>query len=254
MNYLLRLTGSVATLNPDSKWLTAGVGIVALLFVLACGGTEQPAQTSIPEPAPTAASNLPSSEPATPATETLEPGSITITVQDGTTARYIVGEQLARQSLPNDAVGETSSVTGAIIFSDDGSVVPGASEIIVGVNSLRSDESRRDGFLRRSSIETSRFPEARFAVTGTEGLAWPLPSEGSASFTLLGDMTIRDVTRPVTLSVDAEFTKDSIAAKASTTITFDQFEMSKPRLAFILSVEDEIRLELDIQASILTGN
>jgi polyisoprenoid-binding protein YceI len=201
----------------------------------------------------TAPSNPPSSEPATPASETLEVGSIGIIIQDGTTARYIVGEQLARQSLPSDAVGETSNVTGAIIFGEDGSVMP-SSVIIVGVNSLRSNESRRDGFLRRSSIQTSRFPEARFAVTGIEGLGWPLPSEGSATFTLLGDMTIRDVTRPVILSVDAEFAGDSISAKASTTITFDQFEMSKPRLAFILSVEDEIRLELDIQALVRTGN
>jgi hypothetical protein len=66
-------------------------------------------------------------------------------------------------------------------------------------------------------------------------------------------MTIRDVTRPVALEVDADFTGDSFTAIASTIITFDQFDMSKPRLAFILSVEDEIRLELDIQALIRTG-
>ncbi len=67
-------------------------------------------------------------------------------------------------------------------------------------------------------------------------------------------MTIRDVTKPVTLVVEAQFTGDSITATASTIITFDQFEMSKPSLAFILSVEGEIRLELDIQASVRTAS
>ena len=160
---------------------------------------------------------------------------------------------MARVSVPSDAVGETRDVTGTIVFNEDGSVLPEASVIIVGVNGLRSDESRRDGYLSRNSIQTSRFPDATFAINGTEGLVWPLPSEGIVSFTLLGDMTIRDVTRPVTLDVDAEFTGDSFIAIASTIITFDQFDMSKPRLAFILSVEDEIRLELDIQALIRTG-
>ena len=80
-----------------------------------------------------------------------------------------------------------------------------------------------------------------------------MPSEGSVSFTLLGNMTIRDVTKPVTLDAEAQFTGDSITATASTTVTFDQFEMSKPSLAFILSVADEIRLELDIQASVRTA-
>ena len=183
----------------------------------------------------------------------LDAGSTAIIVQDSTTARYIVGERLARLSVPSEAVGETGDVTGAIVFNEDGSVLSEASVIIVGVDGLRSDESRRDGFLRRSAIQTSRFPEAKFVVTGTEGMPWPLPSEGSISFTLIGDMTIRDVTRPVALEVDADFTGDSFTAIASTIITFDQFDMSKPRLAFILSVEDEIRLELDIQALIRTG-
>ena len=157
-------------------------------------------------------------------------------------------------SVPSEAIGETSDVTGTIIFNENGSVLSDTSVLTVGVNGLTSDESRRDGFLKRSSIQTSRFPDATFSINGTEGLDWPMASEGSVSFTLLGNMTIRDVTKPVTLDAEAQFTGDSITATASTTVTFDQFEMSKPSLAFILSVTDEIRLELDIQASVRTAS
>ena len=145
-------------------------------------------------------------------------------------------------------------MTGTIIFNENGSVLSEASVLTVGVDGLTSDESRGEGFLRRSSIQTSRFPDATFSINGTEGLDGPLPSEGSVSFTLLGNMTIRDVTKPVTLVVEAQFTGDSITATASTVITFDQFEMSKLSLAFTLSVEGEIRLELDIQASVRTAS
>ena len=215
------------------------------MVVRACSGTEESAQA----PASTAASASsaqPSSENIAPV---LESGSTAIVVQDGTTARYIVGERLAaRLSILSEAIGETSDVTGTIIFNENGSVLSKASVLTVGVDGLTSDESREDGFLRRSSIQTSRFPDATFSINGTEGLDWPLPSEGSVSFTLLGNMTIRDVSKPVTLDAEAQFTGDSITATASTIITFDQFEMSKPSLEFILSVEGEIRLELDIQA------
>ena len=260
MRYLSRLTGPASIIDSFSKRVVIGAGMIALLVVLGCGGNEQQEQTPISEPAPTAASASASSATSNgiqssseSAIPVLDAGSTVIIIQDGTTARYIVGEQLARVSVPRDAVGETRDVTGTIVFNEDGSVLPEASVITVGVNGLRSDESRRDGYLSRNSIQTSRFPDATFAINGTEGLVWPLPSEGIVSFTLLGDMTIRDVTRPVTLDVDAEFTGDSFIAIASTIITFDQFDMSKPRLAFILSVEDEIRLELDILASIQTG-
>lgn len=260
MRYLSRLTSPASIIDSFSKRVVIGAGMIALLIVLGCGGNEQQEQTPISEPAPTAASASASSATSNgiqssseSAIPVLDAGSTVIIIQDGTTARYIVGEQLARVSVPRDAVGETRDVTGTIVFNEDGSVLPEASVITVGVNGLRSDESRRDGYLSRNSIQTSRFPDATFAINGTEGLVWPLPSEGIVSFTLLGDMTIRDVTRPVTLDVDAEFTGDSFIAIASTIITFDQFDMSKPRLAFILSVEDEIRLELDILASIQTG-
>lgn len=247
MRNLSRMSDSGSMLNSISKPMTVVAGALALLVVLACSGTEESAQTTASptsEPAPTAASTSsaqPSSENIAPV---LESGSTAIVIQDGTIARYIVGERLARLSIPSEAIGETSEVTGAIIFNENGSV------LTVGVNGLTSDESRRDGFLRRSSIQTSRFPDATFSIKGTEGLDWPLPAEGSVSFTLLGNMTIRYVTKPVTLDAEAQFTGDSITATASTTVTFDQFEMSKPSLAFILGVADEVRLELEIQASV----
>ena len=241
MRKLSRVSDSRSMLNSISKRMTVVAGALALLVVLACSGTEESAPT-----AASASTAQPSFENIAPV---LESGSTAIVVQDGTTARYIVGERLAaRLNILNEAIGETSDVTGTIIFNENGSVLSKASVLTVGVDGLTSDESSEDGFLRRSSIQTSRFPDATFSINGTEGLDRPLPSEGSVSFTLLGNMTIRDVSKPVTLDAEAQFTGDSITATASTIITFDQFEMSKPSLAFILSVEGEIRLELDIQA------
>ena len=173
-----------------------------------------------------------------------------MSVSEGSVARYSVTEQLARLSSPIDAVGETGDVQGAIVFDADGNVDPDQSVITVAVAGLTSDEDRRDRYVRNNTLSTSQFPSVEIVVTGVEGLDWPFPDSGETTFQLTGDMTIREVTSPVTWDVEAQSTSGAVTGQAKTVITFDQFDLSKPSLAFIVSVEDEIRLELDIIATI----
>ena len=58
-------------------------------------------------------------------------------------------------------------------------------------------------------------------------------------------MTISGKTSETNWKVDAEIEGNEIKGKASTSITWEQFSLSKPRLPFIISVEDEIELEID---------
>ena len=41
---------------------------------------------------------------------------------------------------------------------------------------------------------------------------------------------------------------------ASVTVTFEEFDMRKPRFAFIISVADEIKLELNFSGRVLATN
>ena len=189
--------------------------------------------------------------PAAPAIPTAPVFSgAAVSVEDDSVARYIVGEELRRLDLPIKAIGETSEVSGAIVFDEDGAVDSDSSLLKVGLSRFRSDEDRRDNWVRSSLFNTSRFPNAELVVTGFDGLPWPLPESGETTFKLNGDLTIQEVTRPVTWDVTAQFAGDSITGQAKTMVTFDQFELSKPTFAFILSVDDEIFLEIDIVASV----
>ena len=179
-----------------------------------------------------------------------ESGEATVSVEDASVARYIVGEELRRLDLPIKAIGETSEVSGAVVFEEDGDVDSESSLLQVGLSDFRSDEDRRDRWVRSSLFNTSRFPNAELEVTGFDDLPWPLPESGEATFKVNGDLTIQEVTRPVTWDVTAQFDGSSVTGLARTMITFDQFELSKPTFAFILSVDDEIFLEIDIVASV----
>ena len=172
---------------------------------------------------------------------------------EGSEALYRINEQLARRDLPNDAVGTTSDIEGQIVFSADGTVDAELSKITVGVRSLQSDSGRRDSYIQRNSLESNQHPEVTLAVTELRGLSWPLPTSGEASFEMVGELTIRDQTRSVTWETTATFTESGVNGLAKTVVTFEQYEMTQPRVAIVLSVADEIRLEISFVATASGG-
>lgn len=159
-------------------------------------------------------------------------------------ARYLVREQLAGFEFPNDAVGRTAGIRGGITIAPDGSVVPEESRIEIDLAALQSDESRRDNYLRRNTLETETYPTAVFVPRQVRGLTGAL--DGSArSFEVIGDLTVKDVTRSVTWMVTARMDGNTLRGTARTQFTFDEMGLTKPSLARLLSVADEIRLEYD---------
>ncbi len=176
------------------------------------------------------------------------PAAFTFVVaEDGNTARYRVREQLVGLDLPNDAIGETSAVSGSIAFDKSGNVIPEASRIVVGVANLKSDRDRRDGYVRRRVLVTDSFPNVELVVTKVTGIRLPVPESGKRSFTLDGNLTVRGVTRATRWVVNADFTDSVTTGKASTKFTFADFGLTKPRVPVVLSVADTIGLEYDFK-------
>lgn len=166
-----------------------------------------------------------------------------VVTEDGNEARYRVREQLARLDFPSDAVGATGAVSGIIVFTADGAILPGASAIRIAVDSLATDSQRRDNYVRRRTLDAATWPEVLFVPTALEGVHWPLPATGDLSFRLRGDLTVRDATRPVVWDVTATIADGIVRGEARTSFTFEEFGMQKPSVGSVLSVADDIRLE-----------
>ena len=227
----------------------------------------QAAETAAPTDAPTTAPTMaiPSTATAmpTPATEappappTDEPavtdGATVFTLREGTIARYKVEEVLANTGF-KVATGETMDVAGSIAFDADGNVVADSSRIAVQAATLRTDSNRRDGYVRNRTLETDTYPEVVFQPTSVDGLPASIAdASGPVEFTITGNLTVRDQMREVTWDATAEFAGDGTASGfASVVFTFEDFGMDKPRVAIVVSVEDEILLELDF-AGTITG-
>ena len=175
-----------------------------------------------------------------------EPAGLRLVVAPtGNEVRYRVREQLAGFDMPNDAVGRTAAVTGGITFDANGAVVPAASKVTADVQGLTSDRSRRDGYVRARVLETAQYPTVTLAPTAVTGLSWPLPTSGSRSFQLTGDLTVHGTTHPTTWNVTATFNGSDVTGTAVTGFTFDDFGLARPRVPIVLSVADSIHLEYE---------
>ena len=168
-----------------------------------------------------------------------------VTAAEGNAARYRIREQLVGVDFPNDAVGETNNVSGVISADAKGNVIPAESKFIVDVSNLKSDKDRRDGFVKRRVLETDQYPTVTMVPTKLTGFKLPLPTSGSKTFEIIGDLTVRGVTHPTTWKVNAQFQPNGFTGKAATSFTFKDFAIDQPRVPVVLSVADTIKLELD---------
>ncbi len=170
-----------------------------------------------------------------------------VTAADGNRARYRVREQLAGLQFPNDAVGETEAIRGTLVLEADGSVVRGESRFEVDLTTLKSDSERRDRYVQRNTLQTAEFPTAVFVPTAIHGLPAPLPSSGELTLKLEGELTIHGVTRPTVWDLRLRAAEHEFTGTAATQFTFETFEIAIPRVASVLSIRDEIRLEYDLR-------
>jgi polyisoprenoid-binding protein YceI len=171
-------------------------------------------------------------------------------VTQGTRARYRVTEQLAGISFPSDAVGTTEAITGVIIVNPDGTIGAG-SKLTVDLKTLTSDQSMRDGYIQNRTLETAKFPTLELVPKRTVGLASPLPAgnQAQAGFQLIADVTLHGVTKETTWNVVATFGNAAVAGRATTTVDYAMFNMTKPTLARLVSVEDKIHLEIEFRCT-----
>lgn len=165
-------------------------------------------------------------------------------------ARYRVREQLAGINFPTDAVGVSKQVQGSVRLDRSGRALEG-SRFAVDLSALTSDEARRDNYLRRNTLNTAQFPLAEFVPKEVRGLSFPLPLSGKVPVQIVGDLKIRDVVRSVTWEGEVEFRGDNALLQAQTRFIFRDFGLVQPRVLSVLSVDENIRLEVSFTLRVL---
>lgn len=213
--------------------MRAALALAAALTVAGCGGPAAPAASA---PASTAAGS------ATPAL-----AGLVFDVPDfGGKATIRIREQLFDWPAPDDAVLTTDGITGAFGLRDDGTFAEG-SVLRVPLVTLKSDDDRRAG-AARETMNADRFRDAIVKPVRATGLTLPLAASGTFTFTLDSLMTVNNFEREVRWDVTAERSGRDLNVRARTAFKFGLFGMEPPRRGPVLSIVDEIRMEIELAA------
>lgn len=157
--------------------------------------------------------------------------------------KYEVGETFINQDNRFQvAVGITTNITGEVYanpeFPPDSQVGP----ISVNISEFKSDSSRRDGVIRQQWLESATYPIATFTPTEILDLPETYTPGEPYSFTINGDLMIREVTKPVSFSVSASFQEETLRGTATTTLLMSDFGVGPISILGILNTEDEVKL------------
>jgi hypothetical protein len=210
------------------------VALFAIVLLVGC----RPDLFGEPSPSPTG-----SPVPVTTAAPTFrfnaDPESSLVTIR--------VREQLAGFTSMSDAVLTTSAISGVVGLTRDGRITSDTA-LRVDLSTIASDEVRRDNFIKQETLDVARYPTAELTVIGTHGLPQPLPASGEWKFTLVTSMTVHNTTHEVSWDVTGQRVGRELRATARTTVHFADFGLQRPSVAAVLSVQDEIRLEVLLRA------
>ncbi len=160
-------------------------------------------------------------------------------------ARYIAEEELANVGA-NTVVGTTNTIQGAFLFDAEGNPIA-CSTIYVDVRTFVTDSSRRDNFLRGNTLQSDEFPLAEFVVTEVQDFTMPADGE-ETTFTLVGNFTLHGVTKTMAWEVTAARDGNTMTGTAKSQFDVADFDIEKPIVGPVLSIEDTIQLEIDVVA------
>jgi polyisoprenoid-binding protein YceI len=163
--------------------------------------------------------------------------------------KYEVGEVFLNQNNAfNMAVGVTPQVSGEIAVDLTNPQNSSLGPISADISQFTSDNGRRDNAIRGRYLESSRYPTVTFTSTEVQGLPAAYQEGQEVPLTIRGDLTIRDVTRPVEFTATVKLEGGNLVGTATTTILMSDFGFGPISIAGILNTEDEARVTLDFVA------
>ncbi len=178
--------------------------------------------------------------------EGLEADAVYTIVPEESAARYRVQEELAEVG-QTEAVGETQAIIGQLAFDADGLPLA-CSRFDVDLRTLKSDQAKRDNYLYNNTLEAEKYPLATFVLRGVEGLDAPIADGEEKTLTLIGDLTLRDVTKLVAWEATVKREGDTLTGAAVTEFEMPEFSIEPPSVPVVLSLDETIRLEFDVTA------
>jgi polyisoprenoid-binding protein YceI len=143
--------------------------------------------------------------------------------------------------------GKFTKASGTIAFDKD-NVAASSADVTIDTTSLNTDNQRRDDHVRSADfLDAAKFPSIKFKST-----AWK--KTGADTYDVTGDLTIKDVTKPVTLKVTSLGFGPGMAPgqtlsgwEATTTINKKEFNVKDPAM-LDAALGDDVEIMINVEA------
>lgn len=216
----------------------------------------EPTDTPVPEPEPT---NTPEPEPEPPPTaapqeesaaESAEmpgTGQTFVIVAEESEARFSIDELLFGQ--PKTVIGTTNAITGEITVDAANPAASVIGPIQIEAGTFVTDNDRRNGAIRRFILQSNQYQFVSFSSTELTGMPDSVAVGDDIEFEVTGELTVRDVTKPVLFIVTLQVVSETeLRGSAATIIVRDDFDLTIPQVPNVANVGEEFIVEFDFVA------
>ena len=230
---------------------------IVLLLIVALGGCGGPG-ASAPRPPPDAAKTTPAEAGGSGAV--LAGVRTFVIVPAESKASYHATEEFFPAALERlgikagtaAAVGTTRAIEGRFQLDPERPAAPlGENTFTVRVNTLTSNQQKRDDYLRQirdDGPSFDKYPLATFRGVAIEGSSGANASGRELNLKLTGDLTVREMTKREVFDVKAQLTGDTLAGVATTRFLLSDFGIGPIDFPPLLAVADPIGLEVEFTA------
>ncbi len=160
---------------------------------------------------------------------------------------------------PNTVVGKTNQIAGDILVDLNRPSNSQIGTIRIDARTLATDSGMRDRMMRSRILQSSQdqYEFINFAPNAIAGLPDKVTPGQSYTFKITGNLTVRDVTKPVTFDATAKLVAGSPAqleGTATTTVHRADFNLQIPNVPSVANVSDEVKLDLSFVAPDVSAN
>lgn len=147
-------------------------------------------------------------------------------------------------------VGTTDQVAGELALNLSDLAQTEVGIIRINARTLETDNSFRNRAIQNEILETGAYEFITFTPTAVNGLPTSAAAGDTLTFTIDGDLTVRDVTNPVTFEVEATAVSESqVVGTATTVIDREAFGLAIPSVPNVANVEEQVELYIDFTAN-----
>lgn len=149
----------------------------------------------------------------------------------------------------NGAAGITKTISGDIALDLNNVANSQIGDITVNISEFKSDNDRRDGFIRQNFLQSNKYPYATLTNATAIGLPTGAYKEADTlKFQIKGTLTVHDTKRDTTFDATGSYSGGTLVIKATTELKMSEFGIQVPNIANLLKVDDALRLEVNIVA------